>query len=562
MVLGTIANLASPYFLKIIIDDIIPSKDVKSLFYIIGLMLIVYLLRVIVGFVSDYLSTFLGNKIVNDIKLDIFQNLINRDINYFEKNKSGDIIQKINMETHKVQSFITHSIIRFISNIITITCLIAMLWVLNFKLFLISILVIPFSILINRFYSKKLQKTIKKASAKEGDLYTFFIGVIKNIKLIKVFNAQKKELNNADIELKELLRLYIKSTVYSSISRNGATFFVAMGSLIVLSYGGYQVISELMTVGALVAFIQYLNRIYSPANDLIFLYVDCIKAQVSMERIFPLLSKDTSESFKENNYTKINTIESISIDEVDFNHNETLVLKRVKLDFSRGKKYAIVGPSGSGKSTLINLLCKFYEPKKGKIILNKNLCLSKVNPISWIEKVTLVQQEPLIFEKSIRDNLLYGDFNASDEDLWEALSVAQLSDYILSTPNKLDTRIGDGQDSILLSGGQQQQLSIARALLKNSSVLILDEATSALDSVKEKTVLSSIFDNSQNKIIILISHKLSSVIDVDHIFYLEEGKVKEEGTHFSLLAKEKSYFKLFQNQLFTKKKEIVAHQNK
>ncbi|WDF56226.1 ABC transporter ATP-binding protein [Mucilaginibacter sp. KACC 22063] len=549
---GTAASLASPYCLKIIIDKVIPQKDYRSLILILLGLVFVYIIRLSMSCCSDYLNTWLSNRIVNDIKITLFKNLINKPYAYFDENKPGDIVQKVNNEIHKVQYFLTNSLIRLLNNVFSIIGISVMLCILNYRLFFVSILIFPFSIFINRYSNKKVKYFIEKSCKKEGDIYSFYIDRIKNIKLIKGFNALNNEMRLLTTELNNIFSLYLKTSLYSSISGNAATFFVALGPIIVLAYGGHLVISGLLSIGSVVAFIQYMNRVYSPSNDMVSLYLEYVKAKVSMNRIQDLL--EVTENTQNQHHITLSEIDTISFNNVSFGYDENKVIEGFNIELRRGMRYGFVGLSGSGKSTLIKLLGKFYDVEKGSIIVNDSLKINDISNFSWNESVTIVHQEPLILIETVKDNLLYGNPDASEDDLWSVLKFVQLADFIKKMPLQLDTLIGEG--GINLSGGQLQQVALARALLKKSKMLILDEATSAIDSFKEDNILRNLREHFNDKIILSISHRLSSIKDFDEIILLEDGKIVEKGAHDDLLNLKGSYYSLFESQLNTARASV------
>jgi ABC-type bacteriocin/lantibiotic exporter with double-glycine peptidase domain len=552
MIAGNALSLASPYALKIIIDDVIPSKNYGYLLIILSALTFIYIVRFSFSFISDYLNTWLSNRIVNDLKMQLFSNLMEMSYSYFEKNKSGEVIQIAHNEVHKIQHFLTNSIIRLLNSTFSLIGLGTMLCILDYKLFLISILIFPISVIINKYFNKKIRSFIEESSKKEGDIYSFYIDRIKNIKLLKSFNASDREKKSLSSKLHAAFNIYLKISTLSSFSKNGSSFFVALGPLIVLAIGGYQVMEGLLTVGALVAFIQYLNRIYAPANDVIFLYVDYVRAKVSMNRIEPLLRpehKVESSDLPKGKIKQDETIQEITFKDIGFSYGSTRIIDGFNISLVRGKKYAFVGLSGSGKSTLVKLLSKFDQPEKGEIIINGDHLLNRIDTNSWMQKISIIHQEPLVLTETVRENLLYGKFSASEKELWKALQAVNLDVVFRQLPMQLDTQIGGGIDSTNLSGGQQQQIAIARALLKKSDVLILDEAASALDSIKEREILKNLSLQYSNKIIVSISHRLSSIIDFDQIIVLEKGRVKEMGNHKDLIKMKGSYYNLFKDQL-------------
>lgn len=556
MIAATTAGLASPYALKIILDDDIPQKNYRGLLFILCGLVLTYLLRLGFDYLSEYLTTWIGNKVINNIKITLFSNLVRFPYSYFEDNKPGDIIQKVNLEVHKVQSFLTSSLTRFCSNIFTLAGLTVMLLLLDRRLFLISASVFPIAILINRSFTGKLKRLIVKSSQQEGDVYNFLIDRLRNIKLIKGLNGAAREIDAIRQRYFTLFGLYQKTTVYSSLSRNLSSLLVVLGPVVVLAYGGRQAIAGTLSIGALIAFIQYLNRLYAPANDMVYLYTDYIRVKVSMDRIFPLLSGQYGADDRMACSNAVATmrptrdpIHCINLDNIHFAYGGQKVLRGANIQLSKGKRYGLVGMSGSGKTTLIKLLNRFYVPDKGQISVNGEIHAEKIDVHSWNEHLTIVHQEPLLFKESLRFNLTYGNQRATDDEIWAALDDADCLPFVSLLPALLDTPLGEGEDGIQLSGGQQQQISLARAFLRNTDVLILDEASSAIDSFKERKILQRLKKRFENKLVLSVSHRLSSIRDFDEILVLAEGRLTERGTHDQLIRLRGTYYKQFEAQL-------------
>ncbi|WP_143306393.1 ABC transporter ATP-binding protein [Chitinophaga vietnamensis] len=548
MIAGTLAGLASPYALKLIIDQYIPGKDYAGLLAVLGVLIIIYLLRMLIGFWSDYISTWIANKVVHNIKQNLFSNLMRQPYAYFEENNPGDIIQKVNQEVHKIQYFLTNSILRLSYNIFSIAGLSSMLLLLDYKLFLVALSVFPFSIILNRLWNRKIKVLVEKISVAEGGIFNFYIDRIRNMKVIRTYNAAGKESSALEEKLDQLFSLYRRSGIYSSLSRNASSFFLMAGPLIMLAYGGYRVMLGALTTGTLVAFIQYMNRLYAPSNDIVFFYVDYVNAKVSMKRILPLLGKFGKLPSGRDSVSE-QAIASLRLNKICFRYNQTEIISALSFEFVSGKSYALVGLNGSGKSTLLKVIGRLYDPQEGDIIVNDTQSLAEIPAAEWYEHVNIIHQEPLLFMETIRFNLDYGGRGATDHEMWEALEAVGLRSFVEQLPAGLDTVLGDGKTGIILSGGQQQQVVIARALLRGGQVLILDEATSAIDSYKEQLILQNIIDRYRSKIVIAISHRLSTVRDLDEIIVLHQGRIVENGTHHHLVAKEGQYCAIFESQM-------------
>ena len=544
---ATITGMASPYFLKIILDEIIPGKNFSLLVNVLLILTGIYFVRLLIGIVSDYLKTWLENKIMNSIKTRLFTNLLDMPFSYFETNKPGDIIQKISHEADKIQYFLSTSIIRFLNSSLTVIFLVCILCWLDFKMFLLTVCVIPFSIIINNRVAKKIRGLVQDTSKQEGDIFNFYFDRVRNIKLIKTFNAQDREISDLGDRMKKLFGLYQKTSFISSMARNFIILFVSFGPLIVFAYGGYQVMHGMLSVGALVAYIQYMNRIYAPSNDLSGLYVDFVRASESAKRIYPILSRTPdAQLFSSPAPEQVN---SIGVNNLSFSYdNVTPVLNNISIDFQKGKKYVITGVNGCGKSTLIKFLCKLYMSPGGTIIVNKEIDLNSIAQADWTDKITVVSQESSVLYDSLRNNLRYGDPHASDARLKESLAIVSLSDFINGLPKGLETQIGDGEGSVIPSGGQAQLIALARMFLKSKDLIILDEVTSSVDAEKEPALIREIFSHGQDAIIIAISHKLSSIMEFDEVIHMTNGKITETGHPAELLARQKGFYELFKSQ--------------
>jgi ABC-type multidrug transport system fused ATPase/permease subunit len=313
--------------------------------------------------------------------------------------------------------------------------------------------------------------------------------------------------------------------------------------LMIFGVGGKQVMAGAMTVGSLVAFIQYMNRIFDPFRDLMGFYFDAIRASVSMQRIFDLVEIKSEETEGE---TDIPMQKDIVFRQVQFNYEQLPVLQEFSFTFHYGKKYALVGGSGCGKSTLTALLCRFYEPQKGDIYIG-DMKLSKVNITALRRRIALITQDNQLFHESIAENIRYGKLDSTKEEIETAAIQTNIAEHIRQLPDRFDSLIGDRGAG--LSGGEQQRIAIARAILKDADVIILDEATSALDSDSEKNILEHLCHLYSEKTMIVISHRLSAIRDMDEIVCLDQGKVIENGTHEELIARKRFYWRLFKEQI-------------
>ncbi|MBL7728935.1 MAG: ABC transporter ATP-binding protein, partial [Dinghuibacter sp.] len=392
----------------------------------------------------------------------------------------------------------------------------------------------------------RLKSIVQETSRREGDLFGFYYDRVKNIRIIKTFNAQQKETKDLVARIGAINGLHLKSSLVSSVARNLVGLFISFGPLIVFAYGGYQVMGGAMSIGALVAYIQYMNRIYAPSNDLSGLYVEYVRARESALRIYPLLSgKPPVYPIKSLN----EQVCDLAINDLGFEyHKNKPVLNKITCEFRRGRKYAITGLNGSGKTTLVKILCKLYEPPVQCITINGKYDLAKIDPTAWMNKVTVISQESAVLYDTIKHNLSYANETAGEEEMIGALNKSGLNGLLNKLTAGLDTKVGDGDESIIPSGGQAQLISLARLFMRPADVVILDEVTASVDAEKEPILLQEIFGFCNNSIVIAISHKLSAIKEFDEVIFLKDGDIAEQGPPHVLMQRKGAFYELFKTQ--------------
>jgi ABC-type bacteriocin/lantibiotic exporter with double-glycine peptidase domain len=548
ILVATVCSLASPYVLGIIIDNVIPAADKTLLLELVLMIVGLNILRFFTGMYSDYLNTWLAGKIFTDIKQVLFSNLMEMPYPYFEKNKPGEVIQVISQEVDKILRFLTTGVIRFITNLFTLLTLAALLCYLNFKLFYITLIVSPIIIFLNAKISKHVRQLVKSTGIKEGNLYNFYFERIKNIVLVKLFNTYDYERSQLTTQTEEINQLSLKNTKLTSLGNNGSLFFISLSPLLILLVGGYDVINQVMSIGALVAFIQYNNRLVAPSNDFLNLYIEYVRAHESAKRILPYLQPEATE---QRDYVEIAAVNNIICSNLGITIGDTQILNNVDIEFVKGQSYGIVGANGAGKSTLIKLISKLYQPTSGSIKINRKHSLDNIDKKDWYKYLTVVSQNAYIFHESIRENLMYVNRAVKDAELWDILEAVNLKTWVKSLPKGLDTLIGDGEDCANPSGGQLQKLSLARVFIRGADVIILDEVTSSMDDNSRKEIMDIILKSFRDKIVIAISHDISDVMMFDQVILLEHGSVVESGNHMELVQADGKYKRLFKHQLAT-----------
>lgn len=526
IVSASISALATPYFLKIIIDNVFPKGNYQDLLKIVCILLFIYIFRIAVSFWCSILHTSISRSIVADMRVDIFKGVLKKDNAYFRENKIGEIIFLITNDVENIQDAITSLALSVINNIITVLGILIMLLILDAQLAIVGLAVIPIMIFITKVYTKKIGESFEKIQQSDSLIYNFFLERLQNIRILKIYKTLNIELSNAKQLHKKLVDHHIKNASYRAYSNNFTTFFMAIGPLLVITYGGKQVFAGVLTLGALIAFIQYLNKLYAPTLGLINNYNDFIKARISMGRVYNNLANFTSSQPKPKLIETVNSpvnIDNITLNDITIAYGNQIVLTNAQATFSKGKIHALVGDSGSGKSSIINLLCGFIKPTAGNILINGAHIETKSE---LIKNIALIEKENQIFSGTILYNITYGETTSSLK-IENAIKLSALDEVLKTLPNGIKTEINSSNTT--LSDGQKQRISIARALLKNPSILIIDEATSSLDSKKETLILKNIQDHFKNTIVIFITHRLKSLEHCDVIFEIRDKQLHQIG---------------------------------
>jgi ABC-type multidrug transport system fused ATPase/permease subunit len=542
--ISSLGALTSPYILKIIIDKVFPKKDVGLLLNILLCLLAIYTIRILSSMAADYLHTWISNRIVKDIRKKIFEHVLYMDLDYFRRNKTGDLLYKINNEVERIRHVLTSVIIRIIDNLFTMTGIMVVLCSLNFRLFLYSILLFPLIIASVRYFSPLIKEGYDNISNRESDILHYLSDRFINIKIIKSFNTYSWESKLLDTKIREWIKVDLRTSFLSSANRNISTFLMASGPLLVLWIGGKDLIAGTMTLGSLIAFIQYLNRLYPPALDFLNLYSEVLRAAVSMKNVMQIFSEPSFAPALPHH--RLPAFQRIEFDRVSVRYDGRPVLRHLSLTLVPGKVYAIAGASGSGKSSLINLLCRFIEPDEGVIRVD-DCQLSGLDKFAWTDKIALVSQDNNIFNDSLRSNIVYGTFTPDSAALEAVIRDTGMERMLTGLKNGLDSETGER--GAVLSGGEVQRVMIARSLLKKADILILDEATSALDSISEESILLNIRNHYHPPIVVIISHRISTIRHADEVLYLEDGVIKERGSPERLLQLKGAYYRLFTAQL-------------
>ena len=541
MVVATTSSLAFPYILMILIDEVLPDED----YYLLGILLAtlagIMSLNIISVFISNYLYRWVGNRVVFEMRSELFSHLLRLPLDFFKRNKTGDIAHRLNNDVQIVQGMLSSSVLSLVHSVLTLISLGAMLIWLDAPLFIGMSLLIPCFIVNLKYFQPKIGKVAEATQHKTSDILGFFIERFDNIKLVQSYNTHRYESDKLGRRQGELFDLEMRRTVLNLSADSIASSIMSLASVVILGWGGYQVIQGEISLGALIAFFQYFMRIFEPLRNLNRLYMDCVRASVSLRRIVEFMDVPAEIDAEPKQAKPFSFKNKIAFKGVEFAYNGHLVLRSFDLELEKGKTYALVGASGCGKSTVVDLLCRFYQPQKGEIAIDDTPCRA-FGLGNYRDRIGLVSQEAQLFRDSVLENIRYGWLDSPREEVERTAAELEIED-----PKDALTTVCDSKAN--LSGGQKQRIAIARAALKKPEIIVLDEATSALDSESEEKLLRRLKGQADAKTIILVSHRLSAVRVADEIVCMDGGKIVEKGTHAELIEKKGHYWELFKTQI-------------
>lgn len=533
MLIVTGLSLIDPLAMKILIDDVIVDRNIPLLNIIVIALVVLLLLRGGMRIAINYFIQYVGQRILFNIRFDLFRHLEHLHIGFFTETKTGEILARVNNDVATVQNVLTTTLISLVTDLASVAVTIAIMLYLNWKLTLISMTIFPFLFITQFYMGRRIKRKSRETRDKSAEIVSFFEEVFSSIKLVQSFAKERFEAIRLVGKSKELINLSIALGVMGATAAAIAGFLAMLGPILILFLGGRQVVAGTLSLGGLVAFYAYVGRLFRPVLRLAQYNVTIQTARAAIDRIFEFFDIESKivDAPDSRNVEKITG--EIVFDKVRFayNHGEP-VLTDISFQIPPGQKVAIVGPSGVGKSTVVNLLERFYDPTEGRILID-GIDIQRIRLNSLRKHIGLVSQNTVLFNATVRENILYGRPNAPENDIIEAARQANIYDFIAGLPEGFDTIVGER--GLRLSGGQSQRLSIARTILKDPEILILDEAMSSLDTKSELLIQRALEPLMRERTSLVIAHRLTSIVDADVILVLFRGRLVESGTHQELM---------------------------
>ena len=544
--IGVATSLVTPYITKILVDVGIVNKNIEVLVNMSLLYLLVLAVSWGVSFLRSYYMSWLANRVIYDFRKKMFQHLHELDMGYFSEKPVGKIISRIINDTESLGEVISSGIIDLLSSILMLGGALVIMIKLSLELSLLVFGLIPIMALTTIVMARKTRKAYLRTREKIAEVTSELEKTIAGAKEIQTF-VMRKKLNIREFTKVNLenLRATLEATKLTSSIRPVMELIRAMGICLILWYGGTLLLEGKITIGTLIAFFGYVERFFRPVITLTMFYNTIQAALAAVERVIEFLKREPKIKEKENAIKLKDVSGEITFEDVVFGYKpEEPVIKGVSFKIRAGEKVAIVGPTGAGKTTLVNLLMRFYDPQKGRVLID-GVDVRDVKVSSLRRNIGYVSQEPILFSGTIMDNIKFGR-EVDDEKVIEVCKLIGLHEVIESLPQGYHTMIREGGKN--LSVGQRQLIALARALLTNPKILVFDEAASSVDPETEHKMQTAITGILKDRTCIVIAHRLSMAKNVDRIIVMDSGRIVEEGTHEELLAKGGLYTRLYELQ--------------
>ena len=540
------AELAGPYILKIAIDTKLVAADYPGLLRLVLLYLAVILVQSIGEYGYHFVTRWLGQKIMYDIRLQIFKHIQKLPLSYFDKNPVGRLVTRVTNDVETLNDMLSSGVVAIVGDIVVLIGIIVMMLILSWQLALVSLVVLPLMLLVTDVFRKKVREAYRKTRTRLARINSYLQENISGMATVQIFNREEENYNRFE-KLNESHRdANIESLRYSSIFFPVISFLATLSTALIFWYGGMRVFDNVLSLGVLVAFMQYIRRFFMPLQDLADKYNMMQAAMASSERVFKLLDEPEQRSFYGSPLKLAPPKGKIEFKNLSFAYNkQDYVLKDVSFTIRPGEKVAIVGATGAGKTSIISLINRMYEPTKGQILLD-DVDTSRIALDELRSRIGVVLQDVFIFSGSVEQNITLGDSSISQHEVEAAARRVNANQFIDSFADNYKHILTERGSN--LSVGQKQLLSFARALAYNPEILILDEATSSVDTETENLISDAIHKLMENRTSIIIAHRLSTIKDVDWIIVLHKGQIREIGTHEELLAKRDIYYRLYQLQ--------------
>ncbi|MGD8966085.1 MAG: ABC transporter ATP-binding protein [Anaerolineae bacterium] len=547
LLLRTGLNLLPPLVQKQVVDQVIAERDLSILLVLIAALIGIHALSQVVDFGDLYFRHAVGERFIFDLRVRLYDHLQKLSLAFYERTSTGELMSRVTNDVNALEQFVTHGVALTLVDFLRLLGASVVLLVLNSRLALVILIPLPVMGIGLWIFNHRARPIYRRVRDRLGDINASLQDKLTGIRVVQAFDREEEEARHFREVSRSYLQVRVEAIRTWSVFFPALHFLSALGGALVLGFGARMVVNGQLTLGTLVAFLSYIISFYEPLRRLTEVDNTFQQAIAAGERIFELLDAK-SEIQDVPGATVLDDIEGkVVFEHVHFRYGEgDRVLEDVGFHVAPGEMVALVGPSGAGKTSIANLLCRFYDPESGRVLVDGH-DLREVQVQSLRKHIAVVLQDTFLFNTTVRENLRYGKPDASEEEMVRAAKTAYAHAFIRDLPAGYDTEIGER--GVKLSGGQKQRLALARAILADPRILILDEATSAVDAEAEYLIQQALEEVLKGRTALVIAHRLSTIREADRIVALEEGRIREVGSHTDLLAREGLYSQLYQRQL-------------
>ena len=546
LVAGSTSGIA--YLLDPAIEKIFINQDTTLMYVIPIIIVFVFFTKGMSLYLAKVIMIKVANELKADVQKDMMKSLISTDTKYIDSVHTGKFLSNLTMDVSMLINLISTALLNIFKDTLSLIGLLSVMFFQNWKLSLIAIIMIPLASIVAKSLGKRMDKATKQTMDSSADFTKRLVEIFKNHKLVKSFQAEDYENKRASININLLKDRAIKQTII--FTRNTPVMETLTGIMIgiLIFYSGILIQNNELKVNNFFSFLAAMMLAYQPVRSLAGLNIAVNQGVAAARRVLPIIDRETDIKDDPNLPDLKTDNANIDFKNVKFFYDkkDKIVLQSANLEMKGGKMTALVGLSGAGKTTILNLIPRFYDCNEGDILID-NQSIYKTNLYSLRKNISIVSQDTTLFDDTIKNNILYANLNASEEEVFDAAKNSFASQFIENLPNKYETIIGE--NGVRLSGGEKQRLSIARAMLKKSSIILLDEATSSLDSETENKIQIAINLLTKNKTTIVIAHRLSTILNANKIYVIEKGRVVDSGTHNVLLKESNTYKNFYEKQL-------------
>jgi len=563
-VLGeTVTDILEPWPVKIVIDNILQSKKtsgwistfVTRLFghdklamlnFVIAAVLAIAIVGAFSSYIEKYMTTTVGQWVAHDLRRALYSHIQRLSLAQYDETRSSDLVSRVTSDVDAIQTFINSALLGSLVSTLTLAGMIGVMLYINWKFTLIALSVVPPLFTIVYYLTRRIKNASRNVRKKESELMSVAEEALTSARVVKAFVREDYEIRRFEAESLDNVETALRARALKAKLSPVVEILVAIGTCLVLGYGTHLALGQTISAGMLVVFLLYLGRMYKPMRDLSKMTDTVSKASIGYERILEVLEIESTVRDLPHAKRAPTFHGKIELDNVSFGYdNQNPVLKNVSLTIEPGQVAALVGPSGTGKTTIISLIARFYDPVSGQVKIDGKE-IRKYRLKSVRGQMSFVLQETLLFRATVWENIAYGKPNASPAEIMEAARLSNADEFIQRMSDGYSTVIGER--GLSLSGGERQRIAIARAVIRNTPILILDEPTSGLDAASEQAVLEALNRLMKNKTCIVIAHHLDTIRNADVIFVVKDSEIIERGTHESLLAAGGEYAVLYQGK--------------